>query len=141
MSVADAAGASEEPADRLFAALRRLCADGTLSLRIDYSKLSHLDSPVGSEADGNIWAYGGLALTITAWWFHRWQAAAGIAVASVIAYFTLGRLYMRRRIRRRVEDKALGDIALWRRLRKFGGVALVPSVGEECAAPQGTGWR
>ena len=137
MTVIDTGAAPAQTAEQLFSVLQRLCADGKLSLRLDYKKLSHLDSPVGSEADGNIWAYGGLALTVAAWWFRGWQVAAGIAVAGVIAYFTLGRLYMHRRIRRRVEDKALVELALWRRLWKFGGVALVPSVGDECAAPQG----
>ncbi len=138
MSATDtAAGTTEETADQLFAALHRLRAGGRVTLRLDYKKLSHLDSPVGSEADGNIWAYGGLALTVAAWWFGGWRVAAGVAVAGVIAYFTLGKLYMHRRIRRRVEDKALVDLALWRKLWRFGGVTLVASAGEECAAPQG----
>ena len=137
MSVTDAGAAQEQTAEQLFAALRRLRADGKLTLRLDYKKLSHLDSPVGSEADGNIWAYGGLALTVAAWWFRGWKIAVAIAVVGVFAYFTIGKLYMHRRIRRRVEDKALAELALWRRLWKFGGVALVPSVGDECAAPQG----
>ena len=137
MSVTDTGVAPEHTADQLFTALRRLHADGKVALRLDYKKLSHLDSPVGSEADGNIWAYGGLALAIAAWWFRGWQVAVGVAVVGVLAYFTLGRMYMHRRIRRRVETKALVELALWRRLWKFGGVALVPGAGDACAAPQG----
>ena len=137
MSVTETGGGPEQTAEQLFTALRRLHADGTLALRLDYKKLSQMDSPVGSEADGNIWAYGGLALTIAAWWFRGWLVAVGVAVIGVLAYFTLGRLYMHRRIRRRVEDKALLEFALWRQLWKFGGVALTASAGEDCAAPQG----
>ncbi|HYL33252.1 MAG TPA: hypothetical protein VEU53_08910 [Stellaceae bacterium] len=137
MNAPDDSAASEETAETLFSALDRLCTGGKLLLRLDYKTLAHLDSPVGSEADGNIWAYGGLALTIAAWWFRGWQVAAGVAVAGVLVYFTLGRWYTRRRIRHRVESKALTDFTLWRKLWKFGGVALVPSVGEECVAPQG----
>ena len=137
MSVPDGAAVPEESAEQLFTALRRLHAAGKVSLRLDYKKLTHLDSPVGSEADGNIWAYGGLAIAIAAWWFRGWPAAAGVAVAGVLIYFTFGRWYMHRRIRRRVEDKALADLAAWRKLWKFGGVVLVSDTGEKCAAPHG----
>jgi len=137
MSVAEGTAPPDETAEKLFTALNRLRTDGKISLRFNYKKLTHIDSPVGSEADGNIWAYGGLALAIAAWWFRGWQVAVGVAVAGVLIYFTLGRWYMHRRIRRRVEDKALADLTQWRRLWKFGGVALVPSAGDECAAPQG----
>jgi hypothetical protein len=137
MSLAEGAAGADETAEKLFSMLRRLRDEGKVALRLDFKKLTHLDSPVGSEADGNIWAYGGLALAIAAWWFRGWQAAVGVAVAGVLIYFTFGRWYMHRRIRRRVEDKALADLALWRKLWKFGGVALVPHAGEECAAPQG----
>ena len=137
MSLVEGAAPAEETAEKLFAALNRLRTDGKIALRLDYKKLTQLDSPVGSEADGNIWAYGGLALAIVAWWFRGWQVAVGVAVAGVLIYFTLGRWYMHRRIRRRVEDKALVDLTQWRRLWNFGGVALVPGAGEECAAPQG----
>lgn len=137
MSLADGAAPTEETAEKLFSTLHRLRADGKVALRLDYKRLSHMDSPVGSEADGNIWAYGCLALTAAAWWFRGWQVAVAIAVAGVLAYFTLGRLYMHRRIRRRVDDKGLADLALWRRMWNFGGIVLVPTAGEECAAPQG----
>lgn len=137
MSVPDAAAVPEESAEQLFTALRRLHAAGKVSLRLDYKELTHLDSPVGSEADGNIWAYGGLALTAATWWFRGWPPAASVAVAGILIYFTFGRWYMHRRIRRRVEDKALADLALWRKLWKFGGVALVSDTGEKCAAPHG----
>ncbi len=137
MSLAEGVAPSEGTAEKLFAALNRLRADDKIALRLDYKKLTHLDSPVGSEADGNIWAYGGLALAIAAWWFRGWQVAVGVAVAGVLIYLTLGRWYMHRRIRRRVEDKALADLTQWRRLWKFGGVALVAGAGEPCAAPQG----
>ena len=38
---------------------------------------------------------------------------------------TLGRAYIRRRIRHRVENQALVRLELWRKLWRFGGVTLV----------------
>jgi len=137
VSLTEGAAPPEETAEKFFSALNRLHTDGKIALRLDYKKLTHLDSPVGSEADGNIWAYGGLTLAIAAWWFRGWPMAVGVAVIGVLIYFTFGRWYMHHRIRRRVEDKALADLTQWRRLWTFGGVALVPSTGKECAAPQG----
>ena len=129
--------AAPETAEGLFAALGRLERDGRLALKLDYKKLSQMDSPVGSEADGNIWAYGLLAASIAAWWFGGWRIALGVAIAGIAAYFTLGRAYMHRRIRRRIADKALIELNVWRKLWKFGGVTLLPAGGAEpCAAPQ-----
>ncbi len=129
--------AAVDEVEVLFATLGRAIRTGQISLRFNYKKLAEMDSPVGSEADGNIWAYGGIALALGVLWFAGWQAAAAFAVLGIAAYLTLGRAYIHRRIRRRVEDKALAQLELWRKLWRFGGVALAPTGGNECAAPQG----
>jgi hypothetical protein len=126
-----------DDAEALFAALGRLTRAGKISMRFDYKRLEQMDSPVGSEADGNIWAYGGIALALAVWWFAGWQAAAAVAVVGIAAYMTLGRAYIRRRIRHRVENQALVRLELWRKLWRFGGVTLVVPGGEDCAAPAG----
>ncbi len=126
-----------DDAGTLFAALGRLARAGQISMRLDYKKLGQMDSPVGSEADGNVWAYGGVALALGVLWFAGWQAAAAVAVVGLAAYLTLGRAYIHRRIQRRVEDQALAQLELWRKLWRFGGVTLVLPSGEDCAAPAG----
>lgn len=126
-----------DDAETMFAALGRLARAGQISMRLDYKKLGQMDSPVGSEADGNVWAYGGVALALAALWFAGWQAAAALAVLGIAAYLTLGRAYIHRRIRRRVENQALAQLELWRKLWRFGGVTLVLPSGEDCAAPAG----
>ena len=40
------------------------------------------------------------------------------------------------RLRNRLETQALGDATLWRKLRRHGGVRLVPRDGAPCVAPQ-----
>jgi len=126
-----------DDAEALFAALGRLARGGQISMRLDYKKLEQMDSPVGFEADSNVWVYGGIALALAALWFGGWQPAAAVAVLGIAVYLTLGRAYVRRRIQRRVENQALARLELWRRLWKFGGVTLVLPSGEDCAAPAG----
>jgi len=126
-----------DDAEALFAALGRLARAGQISLRFDYKRLGHMDSPVGSEADGNLWAYGGVALALVALALAGWQAAVAIAAVGIAAYLTLGRAYIHRRIRHRVENQALASLELWRKLWRFGGVTLVLPGGEDCAAPAG----
>ncbi len=128
---------SAETATDLFRALVRLPQSGQVALRYDFKRLQHIDSPVGAEADGNIWAYGGIALALAVWWLAGWQAASAVAVIGIAAYMTLGRAFIRRRIRHRVENQALVRLELWRKLWRFGGVTLVTPGGEDCAAPAG----
>ncbi|HXZ01461.1 MAG TPA: hypothetical protein VEI03_15810 [Stellaceae bacterium] len=132
--------APRESAEALLAALRRLDGEGRLEIRIEPRRLAHIDSPVASEADGNIWAYGGLALA-TALFLWRGPvpglAALGLAVA---AYLTLGRAYMHRRIERRVREQALASLETWRKLWRFPGLTLAakdrPGLAD-CASPDG----
>jgi hypothetical protein len=130
-------GAARVETDReLLDRLRRLRAAGRLALELDHRRLSHIDSPVAVEAESTRWIYGGLALVAATWWFLGGAAGAAAAILGLAAYLTLGKADVRRRTARRVEERALGDVALWRRLWRFGGVALTAE-GRRCAAPEG----
>jgi hypothetical protein len=127
-----------ETAAQLFQTLAGLHDQGKVSLRLDFNRLNHMDSPVGVEADSNIWVYGGLVLTGLAFWFGGVYWAAGVAAVGITAYYTVGRAYVRRRLALRIEERAFKDLALWQKLWRWGGVALVPaSGGETCSAPKG----
>jgi hypothetical protein len=121
----------------LFAALRRLHAEGRLGLGLDFKRLDHMDSPVSAQADSNIWAYATLAVTLLALWAGGWKAALAVAALGIAAYYSLGRIYVQRRLKRRVEDSALASLETWRALWRWGGIALLAQSGEECPAPEG----
>lgn len=132
--------APPESAEAMLAALRRLDGEGRLEIRIDPRQLAHIDSPVASEADGNIWVYGGLALAATLFlWRGLIPGLAGLGLG-VAVYFTLGRAYMHRRIERRVREKALVSLETWRKLWRFRGLTLAakdrPGLAD-CASPDG----
>jgi hypothetical protein len=135
LSSAPAASASE-----LLAALRRLAAEGKVTMTIAPERLNHIDSPVAVEADGNIWAYAFLLAAALVGW--RWGVIAGLMALAlgVALYFTLGRAYVHRRIERRVRRDALQDLEKWRKLWRFSGLTLVavdrPGLAP-CASPDG----
>ena len=128
--------AADETAVALFRALRRLVAEGRIALRCDYRRLHHMDCPVGSEADSNLWAYAVLAAAVLALWRGGWWWALAVGAAGVALYFSLGLAHVRRRIRRRIDERALDSLELWQRLWRFGGIALV-AASATCEAPQG----
>jgi hypothetical protein len=128
---------SEASAEDLFRELRLLVARGTLRLELDFARLDHIDSPVAVEADSNIWVYALiLACAAIFWQVGTWPGIAAIAV-SLALYSTVGRRYVRRRLASRVHERALADGEVWRRLWRFGGVALIDDEGGRCAAPDG----
>jgi hypothetical protein len=130
---------AQETAVELFRALGQLHAEGKIALSYDFKRLHHMDCPVAKEADGNIWAYAVLAAALVAWWRGGWQVALGVGVVGALAYYTIGQSYVRRRIRRRVADQALGSLDLWQKLWRFGGIGLVAKDGgAACQAPQGS---
>ena len=132
------AAPADETAGELFGALRRLVAEGRIALRYDFKRLHHMDCPVALEADSNIWAYAVLAAGLVALWRGGWWAALAVAAAGVALYFSIGQTYVRRRIRRRVEERALAGLDDWQRLWRFGGIGLVPRDGAAaCDAPAG----
>ena len=119
--------------------LRRAVAAGDVRLELDLKHLSHIHSPVGSEAEANLFLYPGIVLAGLAWWQLDWRFAVGIAVVTIAVYLTLGRVWSRRRLHARVHAKALGDLARWRKLWKWGGIVLVRESAEgpvRCAGPQ-----
>jgi hypothetical protein len=140
MTSGDAGDAAPESAEMLLAALGRLEREGRLELHIDPRPLGHIDSPVASEADGNIWIYATLAVAGA---LLLWRGLIASLVASALGvaiYFTVGRTYVHRRIERRVRDKALVNLDSWRKLWRFRGLTLVakgrPDLGA-CASPDG----
>jgi hypothetical protein len=130
----------DEPAESatdLFRALVQLYRSGRVALHCDFKRLQHIDSPVGREADGNIWAYATMAAAILALWRGGWWVALAVAAVGVALYFSAGQAYVRRRIKRRIEERALMSLDDWQRLWRFGGIVLEPNGGAPCPAPQG----
>jgi len=136
--IQDAAPAAAETAPELFRALKLLHAEGRVALSYDFARLHHMDCPVAVEADGNIIAYAVIAAVLVALWLAGWQIALAVLGVGAAFYFTLGRRFVRGRIRRRIEERALASLDLWQRLWRFGGVGLVPKGdGAACLAPNG----
>src|SRR5437899_4502449 len=127
---------NEASADDLFRDLRRLIERGELRLELDIERLDHIDSPVAVEADSNIWVYGLIVVCAVAFWQGGTRPGMAAIAISLVLYFTVARAYVRRRLRRRVHERALGDGELWRRLWRFGGVTLVGARDVRCAAPE-----
>ncbi len=129
-----------ESAEALLAALRRLAAEGRVELLIDPRPLGHIDSPVASEADGNIWVYGVIALAGLLLWWRGLVPALAAGATGIVLYLTVGRLYVHRRIKRRVREKALISLETWRKLWRFPGLTLVARDRPDpapCASPDG----
>jgi hypothetical protein len=120
----------------LFKSLRALCEQGVLRIEIDPRRLDHIDSPLVVEADSNRWAYALLALTAIVWWQAGIEAGVAAGIVSVAVYYTAGRRYVTRRIEARLENTALQDLTIWRKLWRFGGVSLVVG-SRRCGAPDG----
>lgn len=128
----------EDSASALFRALGQLHVEGRVTLQLDFARLTHMDCPVAVEADSNIIAYAVVAAALVALWLSGWWAVLATLVVGAVLYVTIGRRYVRNRIRRRTEEQALSRLDLWQRLWRFGGIALVPKDGgEACVAPQG----
>lgn len=132
-----------ETADGLFARLRQLCAEGRVVIELNNKRLSHIDSPVSFEAWGNQLVYPLLLVTCLVWWRFGWEIGGAVAVASVVAYLTIGKAFLHRRIERRVREQVVENVVLWRKLWSFGGVTL-RQVGEgvdatACISP-GDNW-
>ena len=119
--------------------LKQLLADGKLSLKIDQKRLTHMDSPVVCDPDSTRWLYALAVVAALVWWrFGTTYGLVAVAVAG-LTYATLARTYVKRRLERRVQEKALADPTIWRKLWRFGGVALVAKDGGAtalCTAPK-----
>lgn len=132
--------APPESAEALHATLRKLIADGRVELRIDARLLGHIDSPVASEAEGNLWIYGAIALAGALLLWRGVAPALAALAAGIVLYLSFGRAYVRRRVERRARDKGLASADIWRRLWRFPGLTLAaperPEFGR-CASPKG----
>lgn len=128
----------ESDADYL-ARLRELIAVQSVRIRFDPKRLRQLDSPVVVVAETERWAMGMAVLGGAVWWFAGFWPAAGAFAACVVAYLAFGRRAIARNIERRIHDKALKDISVWRALWQFGGVSLESAADatDQCAAPGG----
>ena len=119
--------------------LKQLVAEGKISLKIDQKRLTHMDSPVVCDPDSTRWLYALAIVAALVWWrFGTTYGLVAVAVAG-ITYATLARTYVKRRLERRVQEKALADPTIWRKLWRFGGVALVAKDGgttAHCTAPK-----
>ena len=102
----------------------------------DLARLDHVDSPVAVEADSNIWICGLIAICAVVFWQEGALPGVAAIVVSLLLYLTARRAYVRRRLIRRVHERALGDGKVRRRLWRFGGVTLVEGT-EPCTAPHG----
>jgi hypothetical protein len=133
---------SETPpeAAELLAALRRLAVERKIDIEVDPRRLNHIDSPVASEADGNIWVYAAVGLAALLLWWKGPVPAVAVLCVGALLYLTLGRAYIHRRIERRVREKALNDLAVWRKLWRFPGLRLT-AAGDlgiaDCHSPDG----
>jgi hypothetical protein len=127
-----------DEADVALKALRQLHQEGAVAIKIDDKRLRHIDSPVVCEADSVRWLYGFVALAALAWYALGIYYAVGVAAVGAIVYPTLVRLLVHRKLEQRIENVALADISTWRKLWRFGGVALIANGQESpsCEAPQ-----
>lgn len=123
----------------LLVALRDRVHAGSVTLALDLARLDKTDSPVAVQAESTRWLYGLIGLGAAASW---WQGMTGAVVAGIVGvglWYGWVRPDVGRRIRKRVELRALDDVGLWRLLWRFGGVQLRSSEGVICAAP-GDNW-
>ena len=98
-----------------------------------------MDSPVVCDPDSTRWLYALAVVAGLVWWrAGTTYGLVAVAVAGII-YATLARTYVKRRLERRVQEKALSDPTIWKKLWRFGGVALVAKdagAAAPCTAPQ-----
>jgi len=125
----------------LFEALNMAIAAGRVSVRLDYKRLNHQDSPLCVEADTNRWIYGIMAATLGAGFSFAWWAGVAALGVGVALYWAVGRNWVRRRMAGRFHDRVLDDIALFKKLWRSNGVTLaLTSRPILCRSPAGD-WR
>lgn len=119
--------------------LRELVAAQAVRIRFDAKKLRQLDSPVVVVAETERWALGMAAVTGALWWFVNIYVAGAALGAAIVLYLLFGRRAIARNIERRIHEKALKDISIWRALWQFGGVSLAAAsdANDTCVAPNG----
>ena len=125
----------------LFALLKEAITTGRATVGLDYGRLNHVDSPICVEADSNRWTYGIMAATLGAGFGLAWHAGLAALAVGVVAYFALGRGWIRRRMTARFHGQALDDIAVFKKLWRLNGVTIaLVSRASLCRSPDGD-WR
>ena len=120
-----------------FLQLERLVTGGSLHLEIDRGKLTHMDFPLASEADGNLIMIPSLAACFAVFWEFGTLAGLASLAVSFALYQTLGKRFIARRIRARVLDRGLTELDVWQKLWRFGGVILATPDGSiRCQGPE-----
>lgn len=117
--------------------LRGLVAARRASLVIDAGRLDKPDSPVSVQAESTRWLYAiVVAAGGAAWGFG---AAGGVVAcaAAVVLWYAWVRPDVARRIRGRIEGRALFEVDLWRRVWRHGGIALAEGGQTVCRSPDG----
>ena len=139
LNPAPAETAAAGPDEReLLSRLRALHAAARIGVAVNRAKLSHMDFPLGLEADGNRWAYPIVLAVAAIWWFLGPYAGIAAALAGFALYQTVGRRHVARRLERRIHDRGLAEVETWRALWRFGGVILTdPATGKTCQGPEG----
>jgi hypothetical protein len=118
--------------------LRTLHEAARIGVTVNRAKLSHMDFPLGLEADGNRWAYAIVIVVGVIWWRFGVYPGVASAVAGFALYQTVAQRWIARRLERRIHDRGLAEIDTWRKLWRFGGVILTdPASGETCQGPEG----
>ena len=138
-SPAQTAPAAPSPDERdMLARLRVLHEAARLRVAVNRAKLSHMDFPLGLEADGNRWAYAIVIVVGLVWWRFGVYPGVASAAAGFLLYQTVAQRWIARRLERRIHDRGLAEIDTWRKLWRFGGVILTdPASGETCQGPEG----
>ncbi len=137
--MSDTATQAESAAD-LLRALRELHQAAKVEIRIEAKRLDHVDSPVASEADGNVWVYGFIAIAVALGWRAGIAWGIGALALGILVYLTLGKAYVHRRIERRFRERALSSLEIWRKLWRFPGITLTlagVADGATCVSPDG----
>jgi hypothetical protein len=122
--------------------LRRLLAalsEGKAEIEFSPSLQSHLDFAGNSETDKSQFIFAALVPIALAYWTGKWWLVTGAVVLAGIVYFAFWRKLVRARIRRRFIDRAMRDLALWRRSWGLRGIVL-KAAAEECRSPE-CDWR
>ena len=122
--------------------LRAAHEDGRVAIKLDLKTLDHMDSPIAVQAESNIWIYALIVAAGLIWWFAGTPAGIGAVVVGAIAYATIGRRTVERRIHRRFYEVAIKNIEPWRKLWRLQGITLeCAESGDVCSSPDGNWMR
>lgn len=117
--------------------LRALVAMRRASLVLDAGRLDKPDSPVSVQAESTRWLYALLLAAGAAAWGFGVAGGALACALSVVLWYAWVRPDVARRIRDRIEGRALFDVELWRRAWRHGGIALAEGGRTVCSSPDG----